>query len=247
MLGNGVVECLSKERAGDNIIDCVGTTDERATSCALVHPLRPFKCFNSDCVALSDLCNRRSDCPGNEDELICRVYYQCDYPDFTCDSGNLCIERTRQCDGIIDCTQNGEDEMFCDLAPRRITQFALGKIEEYPPVMDSQNLIVATTTLRPFASLPANVLLKSESYNPAEEWFCNGGIIIKTRSLSIKCLCPPSYYGPRCEYQAERLLITVRIDVPTSLSGHYIQYNAIRLVACLMLENTVFIMNKLCT
>ena len=239
MFKNGDVGCLSKEFAGDGKVDCVGNTDDRATSCAFAFPLHPFECFNFHCIELSALCDEKKDCSEGEDELLCRVLFKCDYPDFTCDYGNTCIERTRQCDGIIDCQPNGEDEMFCDLAPRRITQFSLSKIPAYPPAIDSPDIIIGKTASHPFASLPVNILFKSESFNPLEEWFCNRGIMIKTRSLSNKCLCPPSYYGQRCEYQAERLLITVRTDVPVSLNGYQNQYNAIRLVACLMLDNTV--------
>ncbi|CAF4106229.1 unnamed protein product, partial [Rotaria magnacalcarata] len=183
MRKSGVVECLSKERAGDNITNCVGTTDERTRSCAFLYPLHPFECANFDCIPLFALCDGHRDCPGDDDELICPEYYRCEYPDFTCNKGNVCIGRTRQCDGIIDCQPNGEDELFCDLASRRITQFSLDKIEEYPRVIDSSDLMITTTTLHSFASLPVNVLLKSESFNPTEAWFCNRGIIIKTRSL----------------------------------------------------------------
>jgi hypothetical protein len=236
---NGTMGCLSKERAGDGKIDCMGATDERTTLCAPLYPRHPFRCVNSDCIQLSALCDNNPDCLEEDDELICPWRKACGDPDFSCQNGNNCIQRTRQCDGIVDCQPKGEDEWFCDLGYRRITQFSLDKIEEYPLFIDSPHLMTTITALHPVSFLPANVLIKSESINPQEPWFCNDGIIITTRSCSIKCLCPPSYYGPICQYQAERLSITVRIDTLATLSGHENQENAIRLVACLMLDDAV--------
>ncbi|CAF0858086.1 unnamed protein product [Adineta steineri] len=41
-------------------------------------------------------------------------------------------------------------------------------------------------------------------------WFCNRGIAILERNVR-RCLCPPSYYGERCQYQSQRVSLSFRI------------------------------------
>ncbi|UJR12450.1 hypothetical protein I4U23_016626 [Adineta vaga] len=235
---NKAIGCLAKERAGDGIVDCLGKTDERVISCALSYPLHSFTCSNGDCVRLANLCDGHNDCPNGDDELVCSwiVFNVCKPSEFQCES--FCIPRARQCDGFIDCPSNGEDEWFCDLGYRRIPQFSLDTVEKYPPVSDAPRLMTATVSHQ-LISIPLIISTKSRNINLLNRWFCNQGIIVTKRSLNVECLCPPSYYGPRCQYQAERLLITIRIDTPASLSRHKNQQNVIRLVACLLLDNTV--------
>jgi hypothetical protein len=238
---NRTMGCLSKERAGDGISDCLGGTDERATSCASSKPISPFNCTTAGCFPLSRLCDKVQDCyyPDYADEIMCPWLrdFQCRKSDFICKNG-ACLARTKQCDEVIDCLPAGEDEWFCDLDYSQTTQFFLDKIEEYPHInIDSLHLPIATK-FQSVATSPVNDM-PFQSSRLLKNWFCNRGIIVKKRASDVECFCPPSYYGSRCEYQAERLLITVRIDRPASLNKNQIQYDAIQLVACLMFGNTI--------
>ena len=53
----------------------------------------------------------------------------------------------------------------------------------------------------------------SDEYSFA--WRCHRGVRIKSRDLQgngeTRCLCPPSYYGSRCQYQNERVSLTLKI------------------------------------
>lgn len=42
---------------------------------------------------------------------------------------------------------------------------------------------------------------------------CHGGIPIYLKN-DFKCLCPPTFYGLRCEYQNQRVSVTLRIGAP---------------------------------
>jgi hypothetical protein len=43
-------------------------------------------------------------------------------------------------------------------------------------------------------------------------WLCGRGILIIVGKNEIKeCLCPPSYYGDRCQYQNQRVSLTIRL------------------------------------
>ena len=41
-------------------------------------------------------------------------------------------------------------------------------------------------------------------------WYCNRGLTIRYRyDDELRCLCPPSYYGNQCEYENERVSLTI--------------------------------------
>ncbi|CAF4477217.1 unnamed protein product, partial [Rotaria sp. Silwood2] len=49
-------------------------------------------------------------------------------------------------------------------------------------------------------------------------WRCNRGIPIRrqvgtSNDSQLVCLCPPAYYGDRCQYQNQRVSLTVQIQV----------------------------------
>ena len=57
--------------------------------------------------------------------------------------------------------------------------------------------------------------IPSKKYErPLGVWYCHRGlsIIFRNGSEEQKCLCPPSYYGDRCQYQNERVSLTLRIE-----------------------------------
>ncbi|CAF1683889.1 unnamed protein product [Rotaria magnacalcarata] len=44
-----------------------------------------------------------------------------------------------------------------------------------------------------------------------QAWLCNRGILIYYgKNESEQCLCPPSYYGDRCQYQNQRVSLTLQ-------------------------------------
>jgi len=53
----------------------------------------------------------------------------------------------------------------------------------------------------------------NEKVNRSWPWFCNRGLLVYLRRNENEkekvCLCPPSYYGNRCEYQNERISLTL--------------------------------------
>jgi hypothetical protein len=45
-------------------------------------------------------------------------------------------------------------------------------------------------------------------------WFCNRGLIIWFRTTDrSRCLCPPSYYGQRYQFQNQRLSISFQLCI----------------------------------
>ncbi|CAF3859355.1 unnamed protein product, partial [Rotaria sordida] len=45
-----------------------------------------------------------------------------------------------------------------------------------------------------------------------KNWYCNRGIIIHFNdNKTNKCLCPPSYFGDRCQWQNQRISLTLQL------------------------------------
>ncbi|CAF1306512.1 unnamed protein product [Adineta ricciae] len=57
------------------------------------------------------------------------------------------------------------------------------------------------------------------SMNISETWFCNRGILILFGQNQTKtCLCPPSYFGSRCQWQNQRVSLTIHFILPRTTS-----------------------------
>ncbi|CAF1047692.1 unnamed protein product [Didymodactylos carnosus] len=247
---DGIMGCLPKERAGDKIIDCLGATDERGNIYNFPTKSSQFFCsaYNGDdpkSIKIQQTCNKKVDCHYYDDEVICPWIYDAEYKgsDFICKNGTF-IRWNYRCNDIINCIPDGEDEWFCDLENLPSLKFALYRVEEYPSI---------DTVLLPMANVSTYHLsikslvddFESVSAKPVDDWFCNRGIIVTRRPSKIECFCPPSYYGSRCEYQSERILITIRMDITARLSRHQNQQSVIVLVARLILDDTVLHHEKL--
>ncbi|CAF1660767.1 unnamed protein product, partial [Adineta ricciae] len=237
---NSTISCLSKDRAGDGIIDCLGGTDEVAMYPGDRFP--DFLCSNSLSILPLLLCDKVNDCSEGDDELICpwiSNYTNTRLRYFVC-KNQIGIAQARVCNDVIDCQPDGEDEWFCTLRYNRELHFSLDRLEEYPR---------QTSTRSFFQDTRKPVMMDFHSFKPQQhkhrqssllsKWFCNRGIIIKKRSSDLGCLCPPTYYGSRCQYHSERLLITLRMTRPANLNGHENKENAVRLIACLVFNDTI--------
>jgi hypothetical protein len=67
-------------------------------------------CQNGNCVANAWKCDDENDCADGSDEVGCG---ECGSEEFKCPYTDLCILRTKVCDGSIDCVGTGADELGC--------------------------------------------------------------------------------------------------------------------------------------
>ena len=110
--------CISLEKLGDGIIDCLGGLDERNTldDCNGIAMLGDnYKCLTTNtCIPYADICDIR--CPNkSDDDRMCfgkEKALNCSEPttDFMC-LNNQCA-KNGWCDGKRDCL-HGEDEYLC--------------------------------------------------------------------------------------------------------------------------------------
>jgi hypothetical protein len=156
------------------------------------------------------------DCLGGTDEpTLCPVTDR-DIKEkkFYCKQrGNIqpCISSCNLCNAVVDCV-NGDDEQFCynnlnittifqnlfrphltnDLQPKT-ARFSSDKSKLN--VMTSYSSTINQSEQRCQRGLPLGVVLNA-----------NTNLYTKT------CLCLPSYYGDRCQYQSQRVALTMQLN-----------------------------------
>ncbi|CAF1300953.1 unnamed protein product, partial [Didymodactylos carnosus] len=240
--------CYNLELAGDNVNNCLGNVDERVNGyCRLAYPGRRrqrFQCQNSSiCLDPKQLCDCRQDCPyGDDEKALCNwlTDVKCD-PDgniFYCQNGEP-IDLQYRCDSYSDC-DNSEDEWLCDIVDdTRQTGYFLQDINFYP-VQNYLPLIDDSTKAEKLGRQSKKVipLTVSRTYNDKLyfAWYCNRGLVAQNRRTSKDfCLCPSTYYGPRCEYQRKRISLIVLFYVPMHL---YKKTTVINFVFYLVVKDT---------
>ena len=198
--------CLSNERIGDGINDCIGGMDEMHF-CRRVYPsdnqLKRFHCENSDlCLEFNELCNDIQTCPQGDDESFCQ---KIDQSRLTCQKGNQSLFEYILC-------QWNKNQL------NRINSFSLKRSLNYPIIHSIEQNQTISRSISPIKS--SNPHQRSNPW----PWYCNRGLVIRIRhvtdSVVYGCMCPPSYYGDRCEYQNERISLTIGL-IPSEEDNVY--------------------------
>jgi hypothetical protein len=225
-MNTGKLNCLPSYRANDGQIDCLFATDERlkiqyffkseiSEGISQKGICRHKQGKKPQTVREELLCDRVLNCPQGDDELWCwwHTNSSCRNEQFTCQNGTCINRKTQRCNGQIDCDQ-GEDEWMCDFFQCRGNKKE-DCITEWKTLND---------TLFPLLHRP-----------PPTIFYCNRGILL--RSFDNKeniCLCPPAYYGQRCQFQNRRISISFRLETYTTVTYVIVFY---------LLDQDEFILN----
>ena len=74
-----------------------------------------FKCSDSYCIDIENVCDEKADCLGFEDEMLC---FNLSCPGMLrCRGQSRCVSPWKICDGYINCPVTLDDEMDCDNCP----------------------------------------------------------------------------------------------------------------------------------
>jgi hypothetical protein len=194
--------CLPLEKANDSIIDCLGGTDEPklCRSNKYESSNKNFYCITHAeelCIDTSSLCST-SKCQDKSDKQFCdtssnRTFYY-----------SICGDYNKNIRSKL-------ENFFCerqdDTSKPKIVNFALGKLTN-----SSDQLIEhGTNAIISHLSIQQTTTLQHQQ-------FCHRGLPLRVWSNSdenvtnITCLCPPTFYGDQCQYQNQRVSLTIRFQ-----------------------------------
>ena len=196
---NSTLSCLPADRIDDGIVDCLGGSDERQyclTQAASNSPtIKDFRCWNSTkCIGSTDLCNNVKSCPFNDDEFFCG------HRRSVCDTSKINVR-----DNIV--------HALCQIVDRRVVYFSLATAIIYPAITNQKiNLNNEWSAVRQTIK---NYRISMRDA-PTSAWHCNRGLYtlywLGDNNYDYKCFCPPSYYGDLCQYQNQRVSLTLELE-----------------------------------
>lgn len=194
--------CLPFAKAGDGHGDCLGGSDERFHCRQLTPGISDdrYRCWNStNCHEVYELCLGKPICPFGDDMKFCDK-----------------IELNRGvCTRYIhdpDLERHPSFQFLCALdetaKPSRV-EFTL--TERAPRSM--------TLWEQQLTEFHSSLDYSEGSLNVA--WLCNRGLLVWHRyedELVEECLCPPAYYGNRCEFQNQRISLSYQVQTFETLT-----------------------------
>ncbi|CAF1315037.1 unnamed protein product [Rotaria sp. Silwood1] len=201
--------CLSLSRINDGRIDCLGGDDEQDRCGAIVESAvgRTYRCFNeTQCIYMYEICtsNVQHCSSGDDQDLWCKKVNLSDFVDY-----NDIYQKPRGFD-----YQFYRYQLIEGLRKDSFVYFTLKSHLLYPPSLETatnEYNATAATAIETVYSNPFGPVWYSESKNHGLYSICNRGIPIYVNNFSeIFCLCPPAYFGYRCEYQNQRISLTLQ-------------------------------------
>jgi hypothetical protein len=202
------VSCLPITRAGDGVDDCLGATDERTKyhldsyeGSDYYTVSYKFNCWNdTELISVIQLCNEKKNCRFNDDEAFCK----------TSSSLNI-VTCSMQVKTLTDV-----EKFFCEfghvISRQSLIYFKLNNMLDYPLHLLTDNISMVSST-----QTESRFMKKDLKFDMPSDvaWWCNRGMSIRVRmndnTSILSCLCPPSYYGDKCQYQNQRISLTLQI------------------------------------
>ena len=224
--------CIDLHKIGDGHVDCVGALDERNNieRCAVPEMLgNYFLCPDkTHCASYEHGCyfpcnDSRIQCVGKRKDGCMGVN------DFLCLNGSCATGAW--CNQENDC-YHGEDEYMCvkQGSGQKLSYeiYREGK-EKYSRVMKKELQLPQTPseTDRPETILTAHSMPRAssslEQVSSSIAYWCNRGVGVLFHNRSIVCLCPPQYYGEKCQFHSDRITVLFQLDLSQSI---YMESNA---------------------
>ena len=185
--------CLPISRVSDGHVDCLGGIDEprlcRATD---HHPTeKNFHCINDTaqpCISSSHLCDKKKHCLHGDDEQFCEHNLNITWYE------RICNEKFRPFRSDIQNLLCGRPN---DKNKPSTVHFALDR-----PAKNRTRAKRQLPPVNPSVRYPPN---RCHRGLPLQVW-----LDIDRSLTELACLCPPSYYGDACQYDSQRVALTLR-------------------------------------
>ncbi|CAF4353476.1 unnamed protein product [Rotaria sp. Silwood2] len=194
--------CLSVEKANDGNIDCLGATDEPIL-CQTKYQVKfanNFYCMKQNqqsCIPSEFLCNGDTFCDhGNDDEKFC-----------VSNRLNISIY-LGICHSSYFFNRSDAEQFLCHQTKYKIKQqikyFSLDGMSK-PVEGQTKNVI------KPIFSSSSIIELFHQHESRCHRGFHLRIWLNNEKNLTTNiCLCPPSFYGDQCQYQNQRVSLTVK-------------------------------------
>ncbi|CAF1509476.1 unnamed protein product [Adineta steineri] len=213
---NDTSKCISIHRLRDGVSDCQLNDDEKYTNtCSLnSNNMDRFRCSDENlCLSMLTIQNGIIDCLNGEDEMSHFERHL---------QNHIIIQYV--CDGIqhflpIEINgRNETDETECDLWKGNNSYTHCNSVWNCPKgedELDSMNSNGSLSSDQIPTYIQPVAAVKSER---TISYKCHRGIGVFVRTSNesvIKCMCPPSTYGYYCQYQSQRVSLTVQVRSAT--------------------------------
>ncbi|CAF0920174.1 unnamed protein product [Adineta ricciae] len=199
--------CVDLSDINDGHVDCLGATDERYM-CR--RPASQYLCLDQNaCITVEELCDGKVDCSSKEDEgTMCSKAVNAD---------SLSVSYLPLCSRYM-LERSPIANIVCSLDKTdkpTVVHFSLKNFAPYPRTISfSSKSFVTLNELRTMNE-NKDVIRASPMYRRS----CHRGLPIWIRSglpmdfSRDECLCPPAYYGSRCQYENQRIALTIQFQV----------------------------------
>ena len=185
------MECVSVEKMNDGHIDCLGASDE-VNLCRADEEWRKFDLFHcitdtsvgENCLVFGEICDGENDCLHGDDEQFCPKI-----------NGTL-INR-------YPCSEDPLEMPITEVERFLCHRFFVGS-------KSSIRYFTVNAGLDETKKIdPSTSSIRREHREPSER--CHRGLPLKVGLDQRKvCFCPPSFYGAQCEYQNQRVSLSVQ-------------------------------------
>ena len=190
--------CLPLTKANDGVVDCLGGTDETRLCRPSGHKYtnKNFYCINdkgATCISNLELCYMNY-CEDGSDMQFCQTF-----TNGTAVRGICWFQNNG--------TRSDVENFFCkrraDNTKAQIVPFTIHqRIDLIDHHVEQQT----------------NTIISSSSSSSNHQSLCHRGLLVQVwshvnrTSSNITCLCPPSFYGDRCQYQNQRVTLTLKFQ-----------------------------------
>jgi hypothetical protein len=213
--------CILYEQIGDEIEDCYNSYDEMNTFETSTNDMWGYgvRCGNKT-VHYADACEIRGEQCGY---IYCpnKLSQSCSgRRDAVCIDDHRCVPDGR-CDGERDCL-HGEDEYWCppvynshDQTKYRYTKVIIID-QKNRPIFDNQTYPPKQLKTETSSILPQSFRINKdlEYSDVIYSFWCNKGVSIIMFNQTM-CLCPPAYFGDKCQFFSDRISILTHLDLTT--------------------------------